>query len=89
MQKDIGLVFQYKGFFSRYRRGDLVDVRIYSCQSGFTEIRNEVKIVEVRFPEYGQIEVTTSIRKNLEEFSFDEEYYLFPSDLEFYKSKYI
>ena len=81
MQEDIGLVFKYKGFFSRYRRGDLVDVRIYSSQSGFTEMRNEARIIEVRFPEYGQIEVITAIRKNLEEFSPDKEYYFFPSDL--------
>ena len=81
LQKDIGLVFNQKGFFSRFRKGDLVDVRIYSCQSGFAEIRNEVRIVEVRFPEYGQIEIVTSIRKNLKEFSSDKEYYFFPSDL--------
>ena len=81
LQKNIGLVFNQKGFFSRFRKGDLVDVRIYSCQSGFSEIRNEVRIVEVRFPEYGQIEIVTSIRKNLEEFSSDKEYYFFPSDL--------
>lgn len=80
-QKDIGLVFNQKGFFSRFRKGDLVDVRIYSFQSGFTDIRNEVRIVEVKFPEYGQIEIITSIRKKLEEFSSDKEYYLFPSDL--------
>ena len=81
LQKDIGLVFKQKGFFSRYRIGDLVDVKIYSRQSGFSEIRNDVKIIEVNFPEYGQIEVTTSIRKNLTEFSLDKEYYFFPSDL--------
>ena len=81
LQKNIGLIFNQKGFFSRFRKGDLVDVRIYSCQSGFAEIRNEVRIVEVKFPEYGQIEIVTSIRKNLEEFSPDKEYYFFPSDL--------
>ena len=80
-KKDIGLVFKHKGFFSRYRKGDQVDVRTYSCQSGFTEVRNEVRIIEVNFPEYGQIEVITSIKKKLDAFSRDKEYFLFPSDL--------
>jgi len=83
LQKDIGLIFNQKGFFSRFRNGDLIDVRIYSCQSGFAEIRNKVRIVEVKFPEYGQIKIVTSIRKNLAEFSPDKEYYFFPSDFSF------
>ena len=81
LQKDMGLIFKLSGFFSRFRKGDLVDVRTYLSQSNFSEIRKGVRIVEVKFPKCGQIEIVTSIKRNLEDFSPNKEYYFFPSDL--------
>ena len=78
------LIFKCKGFFSRYRKGDIVDV-VESCSNpiSFNTVRKSVKIIEVNFPEYGQIEIRTSITRNLNSFSSDEEYYFFPSDMSF------
>ena len=74
------LVFKYEGFFSRYRQGDRIDVVIYSHQNkSYEKIKEDVIIVAIEFPEYGIIEVTTSIKKDLNKFSPNEEYYFFTS----------
>ena len=77
--KKDALVLKGEGFFSRYRKGDQVDVVSYSHSINFNMVRKSVNITEVSFPEYGQIEITTSIKKNMNSFSSNEEYYFFPS----------
>ena len=78
--KNRGLTFKHKGFFSRYRQGDRIDVAIYSHKNNYYEkIRENAIIVAIKFPEYGLIEIITSIKKDLNKFPPNEEYYFFPS----------